>query len=162
MLLASITFLFPSCNGGTNDPDEYPEGVITVKMRNYFNGGTSINLESGPSSTDEPFTAYLKIGGDNNFYITGSYTNDCKICDTGKKSLGAVKTIPTIGWASEVAVIPQHTYVIKIGGDHFHGYNSDNNHEYKYYKLYVIDYTLDTTGGIIGAEVQYCEWNPEK
>jgi len=152
LLLACTTFLFPACEGSTNNPDEYPEGVITVKLRSYKDLSFRIDLKSGPSENNDTYTACLTMNLANNFSI---WDNHGQICDTGKKSLGAVKTIPTAGWASEVAVFPQHTYVIRIGGE----YNY-KNYAYQYYKLYVVDYMLDTTGGIIGAEVQYCEWNP--
>lgn len=127
LFAALVSFTLTSCDG--NDP----EGVITVKMRNYSEGDTRIYLDG----------YYLMITSANNFYFSGG-----EICDAGAKKLGAVKTVPSSGWTQELAVIPGHTYVLRRG-------------ESKYYKLYVIDWINGaSSGGIIGAEVKYCEWTP--
>ena len=55
--------------------------------------------------------------------------------------LGNVSYIPMSGWASRVSVTPGHGYVAYKNG--------------KYYRIYVIDYIVDTMGGIIGADIKY-------
>ena len=141
VILAAISFLLPSCEGNLNDPDEYPEGVMTLKMRNSDNGGTHLYLSDNAD-------LYIDVANNFKCSVYGGYGWGPQICDAGKKKLGAVTEIPTVGWVSQAAVIPQHTYVVKCGnGAH-------------YYKVYVIDYIYSTYGGIIGAEVQYCQWNP--
>ena len=156
-LLAAVMFLFPACEG--NDPSsnggggEDTSGLITLKMRNSENGETMIHIGGG----------YFMMNKANNFANYGSYGNvNTEFCDMGTKKLSAIKTVPTSGWAKEVAVIPNHRYVIR---NNYSQWNSDiqgNEQKVAYIKLYVVDYTTNTSGGIIGAEVQYCEWTPEQ
>lgn len=156
-LLAAVTFLFPACEG--NNPSinggggEDTSGLITLKMRNGGNGGTTIYLGGG----------YFMINNANNFDNYGASGNvNTEFCDMGTKKLSAIKTVPTSGWAKEVAVTPNHRYVIR---NNYEQWNNDiNGYEDKvsYLKLYVVDYITSTSSVIIGAEVQYCEWTPEQ
>ena len=144
-LLAALTFLFPACEG--NNPSinggggEDTSGLITLKMRNSENGETKISFGG----------EHFYINSANNFY--SPYGSSVQFCDMGTKKLSAIKTVPTSGWAREVAVTPNHRYVIR---------SDIQGYEQKYLKLYVVDYITSTTGVIIGAEVQYCEWTPEQ
>ena len=61
------------------------------------------------------------------------------------RGLGNVVYIPVSGWASRVAVVPGEGYV---------AYNSSKK---QFYRIYVMDYIVSTTGGIIGADVKYQE-----
>jgi len=155
-LLATVTFLFPACEG--NSPSinggggEDTSGIITVKIRNRDHGDSQVDIKGYKLCIDEA----------NNFYGTESgyhYVSDgVKFCDMGTKKLSAIKTVPTSGWASPVAVIPNHSYIIRC-----ERYDWSNEKYFaSYYKLYVVDYITATSGGIIGAEVQYCEWTPEQ
>ena len=138
LFAALISFTLTSCEGNE------PEGIITLKMRNSDNGGTTIDLA---------YNCAIGITYSNNFRV-GGY-GDGKICDAGAKKIGAVKKVPTAGWVDELAVIPGHTYVIKCNSYY------EPDAETKYYKLYVIDWINSaSSGGIIGAEVKYCEWEP--
>ena len=153
-LLAALTFLFPACEKNNSSVDgssggEDTSGLITVKMRNRDNGTTEIPVGGGD----------FYINNANNFC---SAYSGIQFCDMGTKKLSAIKTLPTLGWAKEVAVIPNHRYVIR---SEYSQWNSDiQGYEQKvaYLKLYVVDYITSTTGVIIGAEVQYCEWTPEQ
>lgn len=170
--LTAMSFLFQSCEG--NGPSSNTDtGVITLKVRNTDNGSTSIPV--GMINED----VYMSSG--NNFFVDNSYSS---ICDAGRKSLGAVRSVPELGWAEEVAVMPGHTYVVKV---RYHieeliewGYivwdenenlvSQDGNpiivdnglFSYYYTKIHVIDYITAVGGGIIGADVQYCSWFPNK
>jgi hypothetical protein len=156
-LLATVTFLFPACEGNNPSIDggDDTSGLITVKMRNKDYGDTSIPLNSRT----------IRIDDANNFYgmrSDGYETDYVKFCDMGTKKLSAIKTVPTSGWARKVAVTPNHSYVVR---NEYSEWNSDlqrNEQKVAYLKLYVVDYITSTSGGIIGAEVQYCEWNPEQ
>ena len=148
-LLAAVTFLFPACEG--NNPSsnggggEDTSGLIILKMRNSENGETTISIGDG----------YFYINKANNF-ARDYYYDSIEFCDMGTKKLSAIKTVPTSGWAKEVAVIPNHRYVIRK--NYIPGYEQ----KVAYLKLYVVDYITSTSGSIIGAEVQYCEWTPEQ
>ncbi len=154
LLLATIGLLFPACEGNLNDPDEYPEGVITLKMRNSDNGKTRLVLFG-------LVDCYIYITPANNFYCYDYSVYSMEICDAGAKKLSTVKNLPTTGWTKELAVIPGHCYVIKCIQDYWDQAIQDyRDGAPKYYKLYVNDFIYSTSGGIIGAEIQYCEWNP--
>lgn len=169
--LTAMSFLFQSCevNGPSSNTDT---GVITLKVRNADNGSTSIPVGMLQENV------YMSSG--NNFFVNNSYS---RICDAGRKSLGAVRSVPEFGWAEEMAVMPGHTYVVKVRydiedlirwGDVLWDENEnlvsqdgnpiivDNGLVYYYTKIHVIDYITAVGGGIIGADVQYCSWFPNK
>ena len=153
-LLAAVTFLFPACEKNNSSVDgssggEDTSGLITVKMRNRDNGTTEIPVGVG----------YFYINSANNFY---SGYSGVQFCDMGTKKLSAIKTLPTSGWAREVAVTPNHRYVIRNEYTQWNSSIQGDEQKVAYLKLYVMDYTTSTSGSIIGAEVQYCEWTPEQ
>ena len=57
------------------------------------------------------------------------------------RGLGNVSTIPTSGWADQVAVEPGYGYVAY-----------SNN---QFYRIYVVDNIVSTSGGVIGADIKY-------
>ncbi|MDE7136147.1 MAG: DUF5036 family protein [Muribaculaceae bacterium] len=115
-------------NGDPIKPDATvpdPTGTIELSMRNANNGRT--------------WLGNIYIGSDDNF--TGI---NCYIASLGPvKGLGNVSSIPVAGWAREVAVTPGNGYVV---------YDASND---EFYRIYVIDYIISTTGGVIGADVKY-------
>lgn len=116
-----------------NVPD--PEGTINVSMRN------------GDRDVATKIDGNFFIDYDNNFSADWGVT--CSFACVGKvNGLGNIKGIPTKGWATKVAVEPGNGYVIYYSNN---GYVSFN----KYYSLYVEDYILNTSSGIIGAKVKY-------
>lgn len=148
LLLTTIGLVFSSCDG--NEPDD-AAGVITLRMRNLDHGNDAIVFNS----------CYLRISSSNNFVLSKNvYENRYypTICDAGKKKLSAVKSVPSSGWVNEISVSPGHTYIFRV-----ERYQNDNSTGVFYYmKVYVVDWIESTSGGIIGAEVKYCEWNPEQ
>lgn len=160
MILAAMALVLLACGG--NDPENNGDdddlvGVITLKMRNgeSYRDATDISIQS--------FYVELFINQANNFEISTNGSNtggwgDGDIVDMGKKSLSKITTLPTTGWTRETAVLVNHGYIVR--GRYSFGYNSYS--DYKYYKLYVKNFIESTSGGIIGAEVQYCEWEPEE
>ncbi len=149
LFAALVSFTLTSCDG--NDPEE---GVIILKMRNADNGGTSISCKVGDNSI-----GYVSINDANNFVCTTYYGN-IELVDAGAKKLGAVTKVPSSGWTYELAVVPGHTYVIKCQ-ERYWDQDRYKDGETAYYKIYVIDWINGaSSGGIIGAEVKYCEWEP--
>lgn len=119
-------------DGGEVAPDKDvpdPAGTITLSMRDYKNGDTRLD------------NIYIE-----NENFTGSGFLFASIGSV--KGLGNVTNIPTTGWASKVAVIPGNGYV---------AYDNSYWGTKKFYRIYVTDYIVSTTGGIIGAEVKYQE-----
>lgn len=116
-------------NEGVAPDKEVPDpiGTITLSMRDDNNGRTYLG------------NIYIK-----NENFTGVYPYTVYFASLGEvKGLGNVAHIPTTGWASEMAVIPGNGYV---------AYNQG-----RYYRIYVKDYVISTSGGIIGAEIKYQE-----
>lgn len=151
LFAALVSFTLTSCDG--NDPEE---GVITLKMRNRDNGNNSIEFND----------CWVSITSSNNFSVsTNIYSRPYNptICDAGAKKLGAVNKVPSSGWVTEISVIPGHTYILRTEKQE---YNESYNiwepiGKFYYMKIYVIDWINGaSSGGIIGAEIKYCEWTP--
>lgn len=112
-----------------------PEGTIQLSMRDDDNGKT---LLDNIYISDENFASYYRYTTPEGpvLYVT--------FVSLGNMSgLANIKQIPTTGWASKVAVVPGN------------GYIAYDNLTDSYYRLYVTDYIVSTTGGIIGADVKY-------
>lgn len=121
-------------------------------------GGDDETLPSGgegvsPDATvpDPEGTIHLSMRDYNNgktylgdrIYIKDENFTEAMFSSLGTvKGLGNVAHIPTSGWADKVAVVPGNGYVAYHWPE-------------KWYRIYVTDYIVSTTGGIIGAEVKY-------
>lgn len=122
----------------TDNPFEIlpdPEGTIQLSMRDDDNGKT---LLDNIYISDENFASYYRYTTPEGpvLYVT--------FVSLGSMSgLANIKQIPTTGWASKVSVVPGN------------GYIAYDNLTDSYYRLYVTDYIVSTTGGIIGADVKY-------
>lgn len=153
LLLATIGLLFPACEG--NNPDDDLVGVITLKMLSgdnpgYWNDhGGATDIVFGYIYGLNSHSICLLINNANNFKaISGD------IVDMGKKRLSGINYVPSSGWTQETAVLVGHGYIFR--------WQDDNSGPYKYAKIYVKSFVTSTYGGIMGAEVQYCQWNPEE
>lgn len=157
ILLTAVTIFLPACKGNNiaggcdvDDDDENLVGVITLKMKGGSSSGvaTTIGLHYD-----------LLINEANNFKTWGNEFGSGKIVDMGKRTLSQIKFVPSSGWSLETAVLEKHGYIYKEEG--CYPYQPDNKF-CTYFKVYVTKYITDNTGTIIGAEVRYCEWDPEK
>jgi len=118
-----------------------PEGTIMFTMTNsgvgYINEG-----RYGAAVTFVPrgWNAIELLMLDNNNF----YGWLCTIANVGKvKGLGAITKIPSSGFVKQTSVEKGYGYVIFI---------KENG---LYARLYVTDWVLSTSGGIIGAKVKY-------
>lgn len=115
------------------NPEGDPEGTVTV---NIGNDGNNIMLTENTG---------IKIQQDNNFIIYNTHRM-ADIVSMGKAyGLLDVDIVPNAGWSKVVAVLPNYGYLIR----------EYNYGHFTYIRLYVEDYIIDTTGGIIGACVKY-------
>lgn len=105
-------------NPGTNVND--PTGTVTLAMRNTDNGNTYLDN--------------IRIKNEN--FIGASFVSLGAV-----RGLGNVSTIPTSGWADQVAVEPGYGYVAY-----------SNN---QFYRIYVVDNIVNTSGGVMGADIKY-------
>lgn len=137
MMVMMLSFCFISCGGGDDEKENTesnqpippsttvsdPIGTISLSMRNEINGNTKFGK--------------IYINSGNNFagvYFTSLGT---------MKGLGEVSKIPTVGWASQVAVKPSTGYVAFSDGS--------------FTRIYVEDYVLSSSGDVIGANIKYQE-----
>lgn len=140
LFMFAILGIFAACSEDISDeiaidpnkevPD--PAGTIQLSMRNSDNGQTELDhiyIENENFRGHEGVHYFTSLGPVN--------------------GLGNVAHIPTSGWASSVAVIPGHGYVAYSAGDSYWGI------PHGWYRIYVTDYIVSTSGGIIGAKVKY-------
>lgn len=100
----------------------------------------------------------IRIDDANNFFAKPNYNIQDNIFDfvslglTG--GLSQIKSIPLIGWAKTVAVVPGAAYIAR-SSNYSYSWGSYSFWGYSYARLYVTDYITGTSGGIIGAIVKY-------
>ncbi len=140
LFMFAILGIFAACSEDISDeiaidpnkevPD--PAGTIQLSMRNSDNGQTELDQ------------IYIENENFRGHKGTHYFTSLGPV-----NGLGNVAHIPTSGWASSVAVIPGHGYVAYSAGDSYWGTPQ------RWYRIYVTDYIVSTSGGIIGAKVKY-------
>ncbi len=149
ILFASVfSISFVSCSDDDDDnpnkstiTENDPEGTIMANM--HHNDWVSLFHMTGPGFD---ITTSISLDESNNFK-TGE-----KIVSVGNvKGLNGITKIPTSGWSEKVAAVPGSGYVVQ--GE----YNGVSGCA----RIYVVDYIIDTTGGIIGVIIKYQPiWNP--
>ncbi len=136
-MLLAILLSMPACSNDSDDETNNPgsgsdpEGTILVQMRNKDHGGTVIYMESNGRG------GWFYVNKANNFDGPVEFVSVGRV--TG---LGNIRNVPEQGWSDEVAVIPGNGYVIRDKSN-------------LYIRLYVVDYIISTSGGIIGATVKF-------
>ena len=117
-----------------------PEGTITVSMANSGSKSKQQVRGYGLVVDDDPAdVCWIAINSDNNFV-----TQYCQVANVGKVSgLGSITKIPNSGYSGFMSVEPQHGYVVRADTDG------------SYTRLYVVEWTKNTSGGITGAKVKY-------
>ena len=148
MLVIALTGLCTVSCGGDDDDNG----------QTNYDGDPVGTVEIGLVSGKDPYyvTAqnYLELDGDsyviavnlaNNFTVWKSWRiqlSDPMIVSVGSvKGIGAINAIPSSGWTSEIAARPGNGYIV-----HFRN---------EYIRMYVVDYMVDTSGGIMGVYVKY-------
>lgn len=134
MLIAILSASFISC--GDDDEKPNPNNVQPVNPDIIVDDPEGTIMLS-MRNTDNGRT-YL----DNSIYIKNENFAGANFVSLGEvKGLGNVTTIPTTGWAQQVSVIVGNGYVAYANG--------------QFYRIYVLDNIVSTTGGIIGADIKY-------
>lgn len=152
MMVAILSVSFVSCskdddddNGDTSTAitDNDPDGTIIANM--HHNDYIGLFHTAGKGFD---ITCFLFLNTSNNF------ETNFNIASVGKvKGLGYITKVPTNGWTNKIAVVPGTGYVIQ---GTYQGVSGCA-------RVYVVDYIVDTTGGIIGAMIKYQPiWNPEE
>lgn len=133
IMVAMLSIGFASCGG--DDENENPNNGQPV------NPGTTVNDPEGTISLSmrNADNGKTKLDG---IYIDKENFRGAFFASVGTvKGLGNISAIPTTGWADQMSVIPGNGYVVYC-----------NN---QYYRIYVVDDIVSTSGGIMGADIKY-------
>ncbi|MBR1549269.1 MAG: hypothetical protein IJ634_01360 [Bacteroidales bacterium] len=162
MLFASAAVLMVGCekenvsNSANNNPvitddDTGIEFNMSNDGSNYLQFIASYIASNGGIQTS---TIEFAINKSNNFYLEHYSIIKCEIARVGNvASMSSINSIPTSGWVQQIAVNPGTGYLIRYKGDGF---------GYTYVRLYVKDWIVNTSGGIIGATIVYQDkWGQE-
>ena len=141
LFVAALSLGFTSCGddddndgGKTGGSGSDPSGTITANIRNdghdLYMGWTDeegYRVETG-----------LRINDANNFEACGSlYTSSEIVC------------------VGTCAVQPGYGYVLRSRRYKFISGQGNEYDDYRYVRVYVVDYMEGTSGGIIGATIKY-------
>lgn len=130
-----------ACSSCGGDDDSFAAGGETGGIapdKDVPDPTGTITLSMRDSKNGHTYLNNIQISDEN---FVGGYCNFVSLGPV--KGLGNVAHLPTTGWASQVAVTPGNGYV---------AYDGSNK---QFYRIYVTEYIVSTTGGIIGAEVKY-------
>lgn len=143
--MLSVGFISCSSDNDKDEPSNYDGDPI---------GTVEIGLVSGKDPYYYTAQNYIELDG-RNYLIAVNLANNFTVWKTwrtqlsepmivsvGKvKGLGSINSIPSSGWTSEIAARPGNGYIV-----HFQN---------EYIRMYVVEYMVDTSGGIMGVYVKY-------
>lgn len=152
LFVAALSLGFTSCGddddndgGKTGGSGSDPSGTVTANIRN---DGKYLYMDW---TDEEGFSVEtgLSINDANNF-VADYNSYDGIVCVGKVSGIGSIKKVPQSGWSGTCAVQPGYGYVLRAKG-----YKFNSNTEYRYVRVYVVDYMEGTSGGIIGATIKY-------
>lgn len=155
LFVAALSLGFTSCGddddndgGKTGGSGSDPSGTVTANIRNEDN---CLYMDW---TDEEGYSVHtgLIMNDANNFAARRG-----EIVCVGKVSgIGSIKKVPQSGWTDECAVQPGYGYVLRSQGERFNSNTERYEYsDYRYVRVYVVDYMEGTSGGIIGATVKY-------
>ena len=133
--------LLPACGDSNGDEPDNPNPVNPDKEVADPAGTVKLSMRSEAAVGDSKtkLDDRLYIDGADNFNANGGLIVDLG----GMKGLGNVGYIPKTGYVYEVAVTPGNGYIWA------------NTYNGGFYRIYVTNYTQNTSGEIIGADIKY-------
>lgn len=134
-------YLLPACGDSNGDEPDNPNPINPDKEVADPAGTVKLSMRSEAAVGDSKtkLDDRLYIDGADNFNANGGLIVDLG----GMKGLGNVGYIPKTGYVEKVAVTPGNGYIWA------NTYNGD------FYRIYVTNYTQNTSGEIIGADIKY-------
>lgn len=131
--------LLPACGDSNGDEPDNPNPVNPDKEVADPAGTVKLSMRSEAAVGDSKtkLDDRLYIDGADNFNANGGIIVDLG----GMKGLGNVGYIPKTGYVSKVAVTPGNGYI-------WGTYDA-------FYRIYVTNYTQNSAGEIIGADIKY-------
>lgn len=133
--------LLPACGDSNGDEPDNPNPINPDKEVADPAGTVKLSMRSEAAVGDSKtkLDGDLWIDGADNFYANGGLIVDLG----GMKGLGNVGYIPKTGYVKNVAVTPGN------------GYIWINTYNGGLYRIYVTNYTQNSAGEIIGADIKY-------
>lgn len=131
--------LLPACGDSNGDEPDNPNPINPDKEVADPAGTVKLSMRSFAAAGDRKtkLDDRLYIDGADNFNANGGIIVDLG----GMKGLGNVGYIPKTGYVSKVAVTPGNGYI-------WGTYDA-------FYRIYVTNYTQNSAGEIIGADIKY-------
>lgn len=131
--------LLPACGDSNGDEPDNPNPINPDKEVADPAGTVKLSMRSEAAAGDSKtkLDDRLYIDGADNFNANGGIIVDLG----GMKGLGNVGYIPKTGYVSKVAVTPGNGYI-------WGTYDA-------FYRIYVTNYTQNSAGEIIGADIKY-------
>lgn len=136
IMVAMLSIVFTSC--GDDDENKNLDSGQPISSSTPVNdpiGTVSLSMRNASNGKTTLGNIYINTG--DNF--AGANFTSLGIVN----GLGNVSIIPSTGWASQVAVKPGCGYVAYTGGS--------------FTRIYVEDYVISTSGGVIGTDIKYQE-----
>lgn len=136
IMVAVLSIGFTSC--GDDDESKNPDSGQPINPSTPVSdpiGTVSLSMRNASNGNTKLGNIYIN-SGDN--FAGANYTSLGIV-----NGLGNVSVIPSTGWASQIAVKPGHGYIAYTGGS--------------FTRIYVEDYVISTSGGVIGADIKYQE-----
>lgn len=143
--------LLPACGDSNGDEPDNPNPINPDKEVADPAGTVKLSMRSEAAAGDSKTTINngLWIDEADNFYAHRGY-----IVNLGSmKGLGNVGYIPKTGYVKTVAVTPGDGYIWANAAVNEFGYFE----RFTFYRIYVTNYTQNTSGEIIGADIKYQE-----
>jgi hypothetical protein len=167
LVIAIIAIAFSCTKTEDNVPD--PAGTITTNLNSWYmlyEGTASVpyttQYASYPNiqrilgmdlpSLTTSFQVKLDEGLPNSGYFNWDVesTEGSEAVNMGKvNGLGNVTTKPTSGYTKSCSLQEGHGYVVRYKKS----YNTPSDINYYYARFYIVDWVLNTSGGIIGANI---------
>lgn len=143
--------LLPACGDSNGDEPDNPNPINPDKEVADPAGTVKLSMRSFAAAGERKTTINngLWIDEADNFYAHRGY-----IVNLGSmKGLGNVGYIPKTGYVKTVAVTPGDGYIWANAAVNEFGYFE----RFTFYRIYVTNYTQNTSGEIIGADIKYQE-----
>lgn len=145
LALLFLTFCLSNCN--KEDFDPFPEGTSALRMMNEDNGKTLLGNSD----------VYITTGGN---FKSGQFP----ILDMGeRKGISDIDMPDFINMAPEVAVIPNHGYVVLENIYDIHTFKSQTKaiaEKSQVYRVFVDSWIQDKDGNNVGANVYFLLGKP--
>ena len=163
LAIALVSLCIVSCGGDDDEEEDSienpisandPEGTIVANLTNDGKELLIIDLR------DNNVEGVIFMNSANNLCSINVNSVKQIVCVGSVEGISSITRVPENGWAHESAVIPGYGYIFRF--QYVVDYDDSGNYiyNYRYARLYVVDYMESTSGGIMGCTIKYQLWEP--